>query len=338
MRFKRSVIILIIFTGALLSVLALNTNKNEDKIDGVSLVAPPNPIDEFALASVSQINAGWVAVIPYAFSQPGAPEVNFDYEHQWWGEKPEGTVKTIKMAKDLGLKIMLKPHVWVRGQGWAGDFELNSEADWLKWEENYRAYIMAFAKIADSLQVDMFCIGTEFRNPAKNRPEFWVSMIKEIRSFYDGKITYAANWDNYQHIAFWNELDYIGIDAYFPLSASKTPTLEEIKVGWTAPLEAIASFQAAYNKPVLFTEFGFQSIDYTAAGHWNYAQDTLAVNLQAQAQAYDATFGALWSKPWFAGGFLWKWHAWHDRYGGVNCKRYTPQNKPAQEVIAKWYK
>jgi len=338
MRYKRPILILTITAVGLLIIAFNAANRPDTKIDGVSLVAPPNPIDSFELYSVNKINAGWVAVIPYAFSRPGKPEVNFDYERQWWGEKPEGTVKTIQMAKALNLNVMLKPHVWVRGQGWAGDFDLETEEDWLVWEGNYRNYIVSFAKIADSMNVEMLCIGTEFRRPAKERPAFWKGLIKEIRSFYSGKITYAANWDNYQNISFWGELDYIGIDAYFPLSEAKTPSVEEIKAGWQAPLQEIETFQATYQSPVLFTEFGFQSIDYATAGHWKYNQDTLNINLDAQAFAYEGTYQALKEREWFAGGFLWKWHAWHDKYGGPDCKRYTPQNKPAQDIIAKWYK
>lgn len=332
------IVVLIISAFVAIGLTVFVSNDTSSRIDGVSLVAPPNPIDAFNLKSVELANAGWVAVIPYAFSRPNTPDVNFNYERQWWGEKPEGATKTIQMAQSLNLKVMLKPHVWVRGQGWAGDFDLDTEEDWQHWEKNYSKYILSFAEIAEDLNVELFCIGTELRIAAKERPEYWSKLIREIRSIYHGKITYAANWDNYQNIQFWDELDYIGIDAYFPLSDAQSPTVKEIKEGWQNPLDEIEHFNTSFNKPVLFTEFGFQSIDYNASGHWKYKQDTLNVNLDAQAHAYEGTYLALEERKWFAGGFLWKWHTWHDKYGGPACKRFTPQNKPAQHVIARWYK
>jgi hypothetical protein len=47
-----------------------------------------------------------------------------------------------------------------------------------------------------------------------------------------GKLTYAANWDKYDQVSFWDELDFIEIQAYFPLTAQTSPTAEEIKKGW----------------------------------------------------------------------------------------------------------
>jgi len=35
-----------------------------------------------------------------------------------------------------------------------------------------------------------------------------------------------------EKITFWDELDYIGIQAYFPLVDNKYPTAEEISKGW----------------------------------------------------------------------------------------------------------
>ena len=91
---------------------------------------------------------------------------------------------------------MIKPHIWVAGQGWPGDYTLTDEAEWKIWEESYEEYIMAFVEIADSLEVDMICIGTEHRICAKNRPQYWKQLIKKIREKFHGKLTYAANWDN----------------------------------------------------------------------------------------------------------------------------------------------
>lgn len=316
----------------------LTTDKPKAMINGVSLVAPRDQIEGDHLLPVKNLAANWIAIIPYAFINPNHPEVTFDHERQWWGERTEGTIATIKMSQALGLKIMLKPHVWIRGQGWAGDFSLQNEEQWKLWSESYTKYLIHYAKIADSLAVDMLCIGTEFRMLVKEKPSYWINLIEKIRLVYSGKLIYAANWDNYEQVKFWDQLDYIGIDAYFPLSEEKTPNPDNLNERWKRLTPKLQDFSRRHNRNIVFTEFGYQSIDYTTAGHWKYNQDTLQINLTAQRNAYQSIFESLWSESWFSGGFVWKWHAWHERYGGPTCKRYTPQNKPSEELIKDWYK
>ncbi|MEO1051817.1 MAG: hypothetical protein AAFX87_14400 [Bacteroidota bacterium] len=316
---------------------ATSGTKKTSKINGLNFVAPPNPISKEQMSSIQLSNGNWVGIVPYGYSRGNSPNVWYDTPRQWWGERSEGTIKTIAYAKSMGLKIMLKPHVWVLGQGWAGDYQLATDEEWQQWEKDYEKYILAFAHIADSMDVEMFCIGTEYRKAVVARPDFWRQLIKKTRDVYDGKVTYAANWDNYQNVQFWDLLDYIGIDAYFPLSDTKTPNVATLAQGWNKDFQDIDTFRQQWQKPVIFTEYGYQSIDYNTEGHWKLSQDTLSVNLEAQANAYEALYRTFWPQSWFHGGFLWKWHANHSHYGGPSCKRFTPQNKPALDVVKKWY-
>lgn len=327
-----SVLILII-----LSALVVIPSKEEtSKINGASLVSPPREIGLDRFEELKDINAGWVAIIPYGFSRIGEPSVTFDHDRQWWGERTEGTRELIRFAKAKGLKVMLKPHVWVMGQGWTGDYQLNSEEKWKNWEKDFTKYIMNHARVADSLDVEMICIGTEYRTPAKERPEFWKSLIKEVKSVYHGKITYASNWDNFQNISWWAEVDYIGIDSYFPLAEGESPGLEEIKKGWGPLRDELMQFSKKWDKQILFTEYGFQSVKGGAGKHWEVDKSIDNLDLGVQQRAYEATFQSLWGEPWFAGGFFWKWHL-TSRGAERNKTRFTPQGKPAAEVIARWY-
>lgn len=313
-----------------------NQIRVEAKINGVSFVAPVRPVEAAAMQPIVEINAGWVALTPFAFARAGEPELLYNHERQWWGEREEGMRATVRHAHQLGLKVMIKPHVWVRGQGWPGDFELSSEEAWEKWESHYRGYLMSYARIARELGVELLCIGTEYRKAAVQRPDFWRKLIDDIRSEYGGKLTYAANWDNYENIPFWDALDYIGVDAYFPLSEKQSPSVDELKTAWQPLKSKLKTYAGKKDRPVLFAEFGYESVDYPAAGHWKNKEITRGVNMDGQARAYQALFETFWDEPWFAGGFLWKWHE-HPKRGGPDDKRYTPQNKPAEEIIREWY-
>ncbi|MCB9234762.1 MAG: hypothetical protein H6581_24125 [Bacteroidia bacterium] len=308
-------------------------------VGGVCFVAPRNPIEKEDMAPMTQINAGWVAVIPYAFSRPDNASVTYNYNGQWWGESPVGAAKQIEYAKSLGMKVMLKPHLWVWGQGWPGDFTLETDQEWEHWENDYADYILYFAKMADSLGVEILCIGTEIRHSVRDRPQFWKKLAADVRKVYSGQITYAANWDNFTNVTFWSDLDFIGIDAYFPLAPDATPQVNLLVQKWGPIARSLGDYSKRQGKKILFTEYGWMSVDGAAWQNWELEANmaTINVNMQAQKNAYEAFFLTLWNQEWFAGGFLWKWWSNHDQIGGPEDKRYTPQNKPAADLISQWY-
>jgi hypothetical protein len=161
-------------------------------------------------------------------------------------------------------------------------------------------------------------------------------LIDTVRSVYHGKITYAENWDCYNEFPFWSKLDYIGINAYFPLCDESTPSVESLTKGWKKYCEPMHALSLKAGRPVLFTEFGYRSIDYCAKKPWE-AYDDAEKNYQAQQNAYEALFSECWSQPWFAGGFSWKWFDSNTAPDVSKETDYTPQGKPAQEVLKKWY-
>ena len=309
------------------------------KLNGVSFVSPPRPINAQGMAGIEQSGANWVAIIPYAHAYAGKPEISYEKDRRWWGEGPEGVAQLVRYAHKLGYKVMLKPHVWVIGQGWPGEFSLDNETDWRAWERNYARYLEVITSIASTTETELLCIGTEYRMAVRQRPEFWKQLIQDVRESYGGELTYAANWDNFEQVSFWNELDYIGIDAYFPLCNDKTPTVTRLKKHWQRPLEAIQQVQQQAAKPVLFTEYGYESLDYACKGHWELNKDTLQVNHLAQANAYRAMYQTFWDEPWFAGGFLWKWFPESDRLKESQRRErgFTPQYKPVLSTIKQHY-
>lgn len=317
------------------------TADSAPKINGVNFVAPVKAVPESCLKSLQTINAGWVALNPYAFCRKGQPDVTYNVGRQWWGERPEGLRACIEYAHRQGMKVLIKPHVWVEGQGWAGDFAPDTEVDWQRWEKTYTQYVLTLADLAKSTEADMFCVGTEYRRATQKRPAFWKRLIQQVRGRYSGPLTYAANWDEYETIAFWPQLDYIGIDAYFPLSDSPTPTVSELLTAWKKPARQLQLLAQRHRRPVLFTEYGYRSVDRTAGKQWELPDSwklRARPNMTAQQNGYSALYQTFWQQPWFAGGFLWKWFDDHAKAGGPENDDYTPQRKPVEAVIRQQYR
>lgn len=307
-----------------------------DKIGGVSLTAPPKQIDSSWTGDLQNINANYVALIPYAFVKQNEPKVYFGNGRQYWGETLEGVEINIKQAHEAGLKVMLKPHVWTQN-GWIGDFDLDKEEDWKIWEADYQEYIMTFVKLAANQNVELFCIGTELKKVVIKRPFYWVQLIREIKKVYKGKLTYCANWDDYKDVAFWKNLDFIGMSGYFPLSDAVTPKIEDLIKAWGPIKQQLKQYSLKEGKPILFTEYGYRSMDAPAWRSWEMEYQERPINNQGQANAYDAFFRSLWKEKWFAGGFAWKWYTSFRRIDSNNNHDWTPQNKPAQDIMKKYY-
>lgn len=306
-----------------------------EKMAGFSLEMPPDSIPPSSMEPISALGGKWVALIPYSIIRRDKAEVEYNHRGMWWGESLTGTAHCIDMAKNSGIKTMLKPHVWVIGQGWPGKFDLNSEEEWLTWESSYREYILTFAKVAEDKKVDLFCIGTEFRIAVVKREQFWRDLIKDVREIYKGEITYASNWDNYENVHFWDQLDYIGTDAYFPHSKKKEPELDELIAGWRKVGKKLKAFSEKWDKKMIFTEYGFRSIEYLNS-FYEKDESKLKPHMENQKKAYSAFFQTIWEEDWFVGGFLWKWR-FRENPGGENDSNYTPQDKPAAQVIQKYY-
>ncbi len=309
------------------------------KINGVSFVASRDRASEAHITPVKKIHAGHAAVMPFGFiREVTSPEIIFDTDRQWYGETRVGAKQYIELLHRHGIRVMLKPQIWIWRGVFTGGLRMDTEENWERLEQSYEDFILTYASLAEETQVEIFCVGTELEGFVSERPEYWKALIGKIRERYSGKLTYAANWDEYRRTPFWASLDYIGIDAYFPLSESKTPTVEELKEGWKPWKDQITDLSESYKRPVLFTEFGYRSMDFTAKKPWLVGRGEEGVNLEAQVNAKKAIFETFWEEDWFAGGFVWKWFTNHERSGGPDDNRFTPQNKPAQEVISTFFK
>jgi len=318
------------------SSIAENKSKSKVKINGVSYAASKVLIDSIDLTTIKNIDAGWIALMPYAFINEGGVQLNYNASWQWKGESLEGITREIKICHQLGLKVMLKPHVWISHGEYTGDFMLNSDSNWVKFENSYSEYMLEFAAIAEEQHAELFCIGTEWRLFVKERPAYWSKLIMDIRKVYTGKLTYASNWDEYTETPFWRELDFIGVNAYFPITKKENPTIEEVLQGWEPITEQLKSFSVEHEKPILFTEYGYRSIEGTTIEPW--VSDTKAVvSMKEQSLALEGLYISNWKEDWLAGGFLWKWFNNENKPRDGNQLGFTPQKKPAQLVVKKYY-
>ncbi len=348
------------------TTLSLGQTLINNKIKGISFLGPHEPeLEQHMIDAIDTIHAEWIAIIPEATLNRGNLKLLPDHNNPNWSETKEGAVEMIRFAQQSGKRIMLKPQIVLDkttkpnetlnelasyvnlsyeritdktyGAVWRGDFAAVSEADWLTFEKSYTEYILSYAALATSMKIDLFCIGTELRESALERPQYWKALIQKVRTIYDGSIIYSANWDEYEKITFWKDLDYIGTNAYYPISTSATPTVQEAFENWRIIRSSLYAISKRNNRKMIITEFGYRNVSFTGLTPWIHDSqgDTPIINNEAQANLYEAFFKAMWKESWVAGGFGWNWIYISQEQGNTD---FSVQGKPALEVMAKHYR
>jgi hypothetical protein len=239
----------------------------------------------------------------------------------------------ITLAHGYGLKVFLKPHLELPTP------ELQSRSSILPddreaWFTSYTAFISHYAAMAQRLGVEQFSVGSELASITDDRPA-WLRVIQEVRAQYRGPIMYAAEPGEYARIPFWDALDMIGIDGYWPLSTTPTTDVSVLQRSWEPIRAELAAFSARFGRNILFTEAGFTSQQGTTTNPNNWMISTTPDETE-QAAAYRSLLATFSDQPWWDGVYWWVWNALPDD-GSDHATNYSPRGKAAERVIREYW-
>ena len=325
-------------------------------------------IIDYNLDLAKKIGAEWIIIIPDWFFYPdlNSPTIRPWYVSDGTFPNTSGWVtptltdeqieSIIQKARARGMKIMLKPHVdpidWSPQQPKGrGDIQ---PRDWNTWYSNYTDYILRYAKLAEKNKVEIYVIGTEIDPAAMEghpygpagggQTNYFRNLISEVRKVYSGKLTYSAAcfgecW-SVRNVKFWGDLDYIGFEPYYSLTDKLNPTIEELKQGFLKVINLWGKeAYEKYKKPLILSEVSYHSFDGTGKYVISTPPST-RLDLQEQADAYEAVFQAIEDLNWVKGVYPWALYLVRP---GENLElqlRDTDGSfigKPAGQVIKKWY-
>lgn len=224
----------------------------------------------------------------------------------------ESLIRYLSELKKRNIKILLNPMILldIQGKPWRG--HITGDGNGIRrFFQQYRKFILHYANLTKDY-IDAFLIGSELKGLTKIREynnypaiDALIELASDVRLILGKniKISYGADWSEYHHHdGYYNldplwaseNIDFIGIDAYFPLTNSTNSeiTIDEIKNGFTSgegfeyydENELLAAAWAWKNiqywwendhynkdgsktdwipksKKIFFTEFGFPSID-----------------------------------------------------------------------------
>jgi len=292
-----------------------------------------------AVEEIAALGAAWISITPFGrMDDLESVEIEPDFEIPI-ARNEELIRRTAAMAEAAGLRVAIVPHVYVMSGEWRGEIDPGPPEAWAAWFASYTDFALRFAALAEEIGADLYSIGVEFKSSTNCYEEEWRELIGAVRRVYTGDLTYSANWDEVEEVPFWDALDAIGVNAFWPLARKPGDGYETMRETARRVADDLEGLSLYCDRPVLFTEMGVKSARDSALAPWEWPEHCadLGYDEAYQADAYDAVLGELAPRPWFAGLFVWKYFS--DPYDETQEIRagFSPRGKLGEEALARWY-
>lgn len=228
----------------------------------------------------------------------------------------------IRECKYIGLKVLVKAMVNCRNGVWRANISFDQEIEWQRWFSSYDAFVVALARTAADEKADMFCVGCEMIGTDR-RDNDWRKLISDVRTVYNGPVTY--NCDKWQEdkIQWWDAVDAISSSGYYPIN--------EI----TENFARIRKTVEAFDRPFFFIESGCPSRkgSENVPYDWTFGGE---LSLEAQKKWYRAFCDELLRNPWIRGSVWWDWPAKLYPLEKAENPGYCMYGKPAEKVLQEY--
>lgn len=283
-----------------------------------------SPDARFTLRQIAALGADAVALVPFLWQAgPAATEVvpGGDFDAGRFGD-------AIAQAREAGLRVLVKPHLWVEGSHAAAAQPAN-DAGWRRWFASYAARIAALGAIAQAAGAEALATGTGLSRGI-GRPE-WRGVIEAARGSFHGRLIHVAHsLEEAEAIGFWDRLDGIGLRLYPPLGRDDGP--EEWAPVMRREAERMDRLAARWRKRIWVAELGIRS----AAGAARRPAETVEQAQSRPDPRVQAAVLAHWlralDRPAVEAVLLWRWFTDPDR-GGPQDTDFTLQGKLAEGVL-----
>ena len=295
-----------------------------------------SPAFEATLREVRRMGGTWISLTPFGrVATLQSTGIAHSFE-QPLVENRRALVRAIDQAHALGLKVLLVPHLWVESGEWRGELEPGSDEAWATWSQSYAGFLRVWAEVARDARADMLAVGVELRSwlTTARAPSF-LPILAEVKQIYPGPLTYAANWDDAEDTVIWGALDVIGVNGFFPLAERDEASFAELLGGGQKVAERVRALSELWQKPVIFTEFGYTTRKNVAVRPWEWPDHMkdVAVDEGAQADAYAALLAPLMDEPRFKGAFVWRFYSDPNDQSQEAEWGFSPRGKLAELVL-----
>lgn len=264
----------------------------------------------------------------------------------------EGIRIFIREAHSRNITVWLKPLIddGRLGAGkWRGAITPGNDLSDLEaldaWYASYTQLMLKYATIAQEERALGLVIGTEMASLDKPMPKYtdrWNELIAQVRSVYDGNISYAKNWSPVELPGFVDSLDVLMIDAFFDLqSLPDDATEDQIYDAWNTHWANVFVQYQYLDIPIMFAEVGIVPRVAAYRTPWN-GNNGNPVDFEAQARYYRATCRfsqdmGIDGLYWWTAGFYDHFENQFARYLRDGTLTYSFYDMPAEMAVRECY-
>jgi len=202
----------------------------------------------------------------------------------------------IKAANDRNLGVFLKPLIVCEDDTIMVNI---TPSDPTQWFSSYSYYMIQLAVLsANYPNVGILAVGVELFQLTANTDylPLWVDLIKNMRLNYFGNLTYCSIMypEETQHLGFWEELDFISMDTYVPLSngTGPDPTFDQMSARLAHYFYIVENWRNSTHpeKSILISEFGYPSSSFGMVVPYEspHTCENVGSNVTLQVMAVDA--------------------------------------------------
>ena len=299
---------------------------------------------------ISQTHSNWIqyAPIPAIEQIYPLPIINLNGNNT---TSEEDLIRIITESHKRGLKVYLRPFPWP--QNVTDDSpNYHSKSWWIEWEKQWRPIMLYYAEICKIYNVEMLSFGLSpnIYYPSERDGSVFdslsIELYNDVRKIYTNKI--CIDWDSYSpdlNIFQLGDFLQIRLWCYFQQNSFNdlfNPTLVEIKNLLNERLDnQFKSGNTKYGKSIVLTEISACSFDGFINGEINWEKQlyyepdnpSIPIDLQEQADAYEAMLQSIAERDWIAGAFSFNYNYWNSI-----DKAPSVRSKPSEKIINKWWK
>jgi hypothetical protein len=344
------------------------TPRGSDFIAGVSF--QPNyhpswgPKLTQEINNVQSLEVNWLIINPtWTFTNNSLPILeHLPSQDMLWSD----LINSIGIAQhqDLHVGLFPVPHFPTQVGSWWQN-SVRDDPWWVSFYESYTNFILHHASVASITNTASLILGGDWLNPslpggllengsASNVPQDaelrWRLLIQQIRDRYNGSVVWVLSYpDGIKNPPpFLDAVDQIYILWSAPLTSSPDTSVEEMKALVNSILtQEIFPFQQKIGKPIIIA-ISYPSIDMGAMGCIaitgggcldfdllsppNPDIPELGLNLDIQADAYNAVLSAINDNTWISGFVSMGYYP----PAILQDKSTSIHGKPASSVLRYW--
>ena len=233
-------------------------------------------------------------------------------------------------ANRMGFSTILIPHLYLRDGGWRGHITMSEPQVRDRWWGSYTRFIEEAARISERSGATVLSLGVELKGMSgelDTRTRFR-ALRQRVQKLYRGLLTYSANWDEAESVKFWDLVDIVGVNGYYPL-------VPDVERGSEAIAQRLHELHQSTKKEVLVLEVGYRSGPMSHLKPWDWPEDVANkdVDEAAQAKNWAAILTNWLTTDGIRGLLVWVIPTDPDDPASEPPHGFNPLNKAAEQVL-----